>query len=959
MIEPPDAPAAPDAASESRYWAFISYSHADEKWGKWLHRALETYRVPRRLVGRPGRLGPRPRRLFPIFRDREELPSTFSLSDKIQAALRDSRYLVVICSPSSAVSRWVNEEVASFKARGREDRVLCLIVDGEPNASDTPDRGLLECFPRAVRFRVDATGEPTEERTEPIAADVRAGKDGPANARLKLLAGMLDVDLDDLRQRERRRRFWRRLQVATAALLVLATIGGVWYREHQKTAASERARNLRVAQLLITKTKDAAARDDTATAAFYGAQSIKHSLLAGDAPLDADLLSSLSVAALPKSADTDDRLTGAVAFSPDGGWLFAGSNAETSLLWDVGARRIRLRLPKNHGAVTAAAFDPGSRLLVIGTADGTIQFWNAATGAEAMPARTHGGRLTAVAFSRDGQLLAAAGDDGRIEITRVATGAVVNGFAHEDRVHCLAFSADGQRLASGSQDRTLRVWNVNGPVRGVTLARYAEPVRSVAFSPDGGLLAAGTWDTTIKLWDLVAEREIAALSGHRKSVDSIAFAGDGTLLASGSQDGTVKLWEVSSRVQIATLAGRGKPVTAVAFAPEGNAVGSASIDGTITVWRVAPRKYRATFAGHAGAVRSVAFSPDGARLASAGDDLSIKVWDLATRRPLRSLERAHTDSIRAVAFSPDGRWLASSGRDYRIILWDAATGKPAAVKERAHDDWIFAHAFAPDGRYLASAGWDGLVKLWKIPDLALLATLKESADVKGTRAPVGGVAVSPDGRWVASASNDTTVKLWDTTTGAGVTLRPGHPDLARPVAFSPDGTLLASGGGEGWIRLWDVARRQPSGDPLRGHHSLMIWALAFSPDGRLLASGSHSQDRQTLRLWDVQQRRLIGWLTGHRDFTLTVAFSPDGQHLASGGADGTIRLWAVNDFWPTRESESVVEPGALLRPFLAKPPYRLDEAERLAHTVGALTRLELEGTDAIPMATVDAGTRQP
>ena len=45
------------AEEEYRYWAFISYSHQDEAWARWLHGALETYRVPRRLVGRVTRGG--------------------------------------------------------------------------------------------------------------------------------------------------------------------------------------------------------------------------------------------------------------------------------------------------------------------------------------------------------------------------------------------------------------------------------------------------------------------------------------------------------------------------------------------------------------------------------------------------------------------------------------------------------------------------------------------------------------------------------------------------------------------------------------------------------------------------------------------------------------------------------------------------------------------------------------
>jgi hypothetical protein len=94
-----------------KYWAFLSYSHTDKKWGDWLHKALETYRVPRRLVGKDSRDGKIPEQLFPIFRDREELPVSADLGANINEALERSRYLIVICSPRSAQSRWVGEEI--------------------------------------------------------------------------------------------------------------------------------------------------------------------------------------------------------------------------------------------------------------------------------------------------------------------------------------------------------------------------------------------------------------------------------------------------------------------------------------------------------------------------------------------------------------------------------------------------------------------------------------------------------------------------------------------------------------------------------------------------------------------------------------------------------------------------------------------------------------------------------
>jgi TIR domain-containing protein len=209
-----------------KYWAFISYSHADAKWGDWLHAALETYRVPSRLVRKAKPEGAVPKRIFPVFRDREELASSSSLGENIQGALRRSRALVVICSPRSAASKWVNEEVKLYKSMGREDRVFCLIADGEPNAP--ADSGLLECFPQAVRFKVDRDGEISNEPAEPIAADAREGKDGKRNALLKLIAGIIGVPFDELRQRERQRQVRQRIRLGASIVGMLIAAGLIY-----------------------------------------------------------------------------------------------------------------------------------------------------------------------------------------------------------------------------------------------------------------------------------------------------------------------------------------------------------------------------------------------------------------------------------------------------------------------------------------------------------------------------------------------------------------------------------------------------------------------------------------------------------------------------------------------------------------------------------------------------------
>ena len=174
-------------AETFKYWAFLSY-HRDRKCGDWLHRALETYRVPKRIVGQSTRDGRRPRKLFPIFRDREELAVSADLGTHVNEALTQS--LIVVCSPNAVKSVSVNAEVKFFKKLGREDRVLALILAGEPNASD----GKLgfaaeeECFPEALRYRVGPEGQLLPIRAEPVAGDARENKDGKANAKAEIVS---------------------------------------------------------------------------------------------------------------------------------------------------------------------------------------------------------------------------------------------------------------------------------------------------------------------------------------------------------------------------------------------------------------------------------------------------------------------------------------------------------------------------------------------------------------------------------------------------------------------------------------------------------------------------------------------------------------------------------------------------------------------------------------------------
>ncbi len=196
-----------------RYDAFISYRHSDLDMyvAKKLHKGLETFKVPRAVALKSGK-----KNIKRVFRDQEELPIGSDLSSNIEAALSESEFLIVICSPRTPESYWVQKEISTFIEMHGRGHVLAVLIEGEPEQS----------FPSLLL--TDDEGNPVE----PLAADVRGETKTEVNRKLKteimrLAAPLLGCSYDDLRQRHKERRM-KRIAAISSSVALLALLFGAY-----------------------------------------------------------------------------------------------------------------------------------------------------------------------------------------------------------------------------------------------------------------------------------------------------------------------------------------------------------------------------------------------------------------------------------------------------------------------------------------------------------------------------------------------------------------------------------------------------------------------------------------------------------------------------------------------------------------------------------------------------------
>src|SRR5262245_31685863 len=202
-----------------KYRAFLSYSHADKGWATWLHRRLEGFRIDKDLIGRKTLMGAVPATLHPVFRDREEFAGGHTLTEATIAALDTSAALIVLCTLTSAKSRYVDEEVRLFKLRHPGRPVIPVIAEGTPP----------ENFAPALRFELEPDGTVSNRPAAILAPDLRDEGDGQRLALAKIVAGLTGVGTDEIfRRAEQAERAakWQRRRIYAAVVALLAGIGG-------------------------------------------------------------------------------------------------------------------------------------------------------------------------------------------------------------------------------------------------------------------------------------------------------------------------------------------------------------------------------------------------------------------------------------------------------------------------------------------------------------------------------------------------------------------------------------------------------------------------------------------------------------------------------------------------------------------------------------------------------------
>lgn len=823
-----------------RYFAFISYKSEDVEWAIWLQHELEHYHLPASFNGRNDVR----QDLRPVFRDIDELKAG-NLTEQIQQALTDSENLIVICSPQSAKSHWVNEEVETFISLGRIDTIFPFIVEGN-SPKDFFCPALLAL--------------PKEQ--ERLGGEV--SKNGRDAAFVKVVAGMLNVEYDSL-----------------------------WNRYEKEKAEQERFERERKENLLRLQSRFIAEKaiDLTDNGDSYLAQRILLEVLPQDLEnLDRPYTPETEIA-LRKAIKTpsailyghNERVNCAV-FSPDGRTIISGGEDNRIRIWDARTGKEIQEYHRHSNGIDTIVFSPDGKQFVTIASD-SLNIWDAESKQILLQKKDIYPRVEAVAFNPEGTKIAMAQGYNivilDIETLDIETGLELYITGHTGPIHSIAYSPDGKYIVSDALDDDIHVWDA---VTGRLIKRiegYNEDYCYVSYSPDGKHIIVASSEGNIYILDAQTGEEVNKLTGHTDVVNHASFSPDGTYIVSASWDKTIRIWEAQTGKEFKKIEGHTSAVRYAVYSPDGKCIVSASDDKTVRIWQVNPKiGYHSVEEGKMiGTGKCTLFSKDGKRIISISYsdyyDNIIQIWDAKTGIELKRLI-GHERTINSFALGPNGLHIASASSDKTICIWNIDTGE-LLMRIKGHEGDIYAVAFSPNGTILASAANDETIRIWDS------CTGNETIRIETNEEYIPSLTFSPDGKHIAAASF-MFIQIWDVETGKERN-RIDVDSIVNHIAYSPDGQYLAAASHNEIIRLWNATTGELVAE-MKGHEKGINY-IAFSPDGKYLVSASEDT---TAKIWNVETGVEIITLDQDSGRVFCASFSPDGERVIT-APDEEIRIW--------------------------------------------------------------------
>ncbi len=250
------------------YDAFISYRHAklDTEIAESIQHDLEHFRIPRAVRRSSGK-----KRIDRIFRDREELPITSDLNDNIMFALKNSDFLIVICSERTKESSWVEREIEAFVEFHDRNHVLTVLADGEPE----------NVIPEVLRYTEEAVikedGSIALETVEmePLSCDYRMKRSAARKKELpRLAASILGCSYDELILRRRQYRMRQMTAAASVLAVVMAGAAVYMYRTGQKIQKNLEAAQINQSVYLANASGERLENNDPITATLLALEAL-------------------------------------------------------------------------------------------------------------------------------------------------------------------------------------------------------------------------------------------------------------------------------------------------------------------------------------------------------------------------------------------------------------------------------------------------------------------------------------------------------------------------------------------------------------------------------------------------------------------------------------------------------------------------------------------------------------